>query len=238
MKLQALRTALTVGGGVKLLLATTGPLQGLFDLPGITHEFCNRQALAILRRDGFIRCAGFLQRYQAELNAGVYWADEGWKNVGHYLEAGSGAGLWRFPSAVEDFRCYFGQALQQARRGCGRRAAFFLGAAAHLLQDLCVPHHARAKVLDGHKQYELWVKANYTRYAVETGGLYHQAPPSHSLLLQNAAVAADMFGWVAADGTELSYHKATAILLPRAQRTTAGLYLQFYAAAGNALQAA
>ena len=238
MKFRKIRAALTVGSGVKAILATTSPLQGLFDRPGATHEFCNRQALIILRRDGFSHCAAFLQQYLPQLTAGVYWADEGWKNVGHYLEAGSEKGLWRFPSAVDEFRHYFGQAFLRARQGEPAKAAFFLGAAVHLVQDLCVPHHARARVLAGHKQYESWVQANCQRYAVDAAGIYHDEHLAHTLLLKNAAVAADFFTWVEADASELSYHNATAILLPRAQRATAGLFLQFFSAAGAILRAA
>lgn len=238
MNLRALKAAVSVGGGVKMLLATTGPLQTLFDRPGKTHEFCNRQALTILKRDGLGRCARFFERHLKDLNAGVYWADEGWKNVGHYFEPGSAKGLWRFPSAVWDFRHYFERSLYHARRGDGARAAFYVGAAAHLVQDLCVPHHARAKLLDGHKQFETWAERHHASYAVESGGVYHENHPAHALLIRNAAVAADLLSWVGPEGAELSYHKATAILLPRAQRTTAGLFLQFYAAAGGALQAA
>ncbi|MDR3559979.1 MAG: zinc dependent phospholipase C family protein [Negativicutes bacterium] len=238
MKLRTIRTALTVGGGVKALLATTGPLQGLFDRPGVTHEFCNRQALTILRRDGFVGCANFFQQYLPELTAGVYWADEGWKNVGHYFQAGSEKGLWRFPSAIEEFRCYFGQALSRARQGNSNKAAFFLGAAAHLVQDLCVPHHARAKVMAGHQQYEGWAQENFLRYAVDAAGIYHEDNLAHSLILKNAAVSADFLDWVGADAGELAYHNATAILLPRAQQTTAGLLLQFFTAAGAILRAA
>jgi len=238
MNFHAVRATLTVGSGVKVLLATTGPLQGLFDRPAITHEFCNRQALSILRRDGLINCAGFFQRYLRELNAGVYWADEGWKNVGHYFEPESEKGLWRFPNAITDFRCYFSQALYQARRGNSAKAAFFLGAAAHLVQDLCVPHHARAKLLFGHKQYESWVRERYARYAVDNGGIYQDKQLAHQLLLKNAAVAADLLSWVAADADESLYCQATTILLPMAQRTTAGLFLQFYTAAAAVLRAA
>lgn len=238
MKLQKIRAAHLVGVGVQAILATTGPLQGLFDRPGATHEFCNLQAVQILRRDGFSRCAGFIQQYLPQLTAGVYWADEGWKNVGHYLVVGSEKGLWRFPTAIEEFRRYFGQAFYRVRRGDRAKAAFFLGAAAHLVQDLCVPHHARARVLSGHQQYETWAQANCQRYAVDSAGIYQEEHLAHTLLLKNAIVAADMLSWVEPDAGELSYHNATAILLPRAQRATAGLFLQFYSAAGTLLQAA
>lgn len=238
MKFRTIRAALTVGVGVKAILATTAPLQGLFDRPGATHEFCNRQAIVILRRDGFSRCATFFQQYLPQLTAGVYWADEGWKNVGHYLEAGSEKGLWRFPSAVDEFRRYYGQAFHRARQGDYIKAAFFLGAAAHLVQDLCVPHHARARLLAGHKQYEGWAQANCQRYAVDSAGVYQDGHLAHALLLKNTALAADFLTWVDADASELSYHNATAILLPQAQRATAGLLQQFFSAAAAVLQAA
>lgn len=238
MKLLPQRGALTVGGGVKVLLATTSPLQGFFDLPGTTHEFCNRQALAILRRDGFSLCASFVQRYLKEINAGVYWADTGWKNVGHYFEIGSDKGLWRFPSAIDEFRCYFSQAFSKARQGDAAKSAFYLGAATHLVQDLCVPHHACVKLLAGHQQYEFWAQAHCKDYAVDSGGIYHEGRRAHGLLHQNATVAADFIAWVDVDAGAGSYHKATTILLPLAQRTTAGLFLQFFAAARTVLCAA
>jgi len=238
MNLHTVSRTLTVGSSVKVLLATTSPLQGLFDRPAITHEFCNQQALTILRRDGLIHCAAFFQRYLRELNAGVYWADEGWKNVGHYLEPKSEKGLWRFPSAITDFRCYFSQALNQARSGNSAKAAFFLGAAAHLVQDLCVPHHARAKLLSGHKRYEGWARENYANFAVDSGGIYQEKQPAHLLLLKNAAVAGDFLSWVSAEADESLYSQATTILLPLAQRTTAGLLLQFFTVAQTALRAA
>lgn len=230
--------ALTVAGGVKLLLSTTGPLQNFFDPPSTTHEFCNRQALAILRRDGFSSCAGLVQRYLKEINAGVYWADEGWKNVGHFFQIGADKGLWRFPTAIDEFRCYYSQALYKARRGDAAKSAFYLGAAAHLLQDLCVPHHARVKLLAGHQQYESWAQSHCREYAVDGGGIYHEDRCTHGLLHQNAKVAADLIDWVGADAGVVSYHNATTILLPLAQRTTAGLFLQYFTAAGAVICAA
>ncbi|HMM22199.1 MAG TPA: zinc dependent phospholipase C family protein [Selenomonadales bacterium] len=218
--------------GLKLLVATTGPLQGLWDRPGLTHEFCNRQAIAILRQDGFGRCADTFERQLAALNAGVYWADEGCKNVGHYLDLKADKGLWRFPSATVEFRRYFGQALYHARRNTWYEAAFFLGAAAHLVQDLCVPHHATAKVFSGHQQYETWVEKRRANYLVDRGGIYAAGHPSHELLLKNARLAAEFLDQVDNRATSGSYHQATGILLPQAQRTTAGLFYQFYAAVG------
>ena len=132
MSFRRVGSEITFDKGARLVLATAGVLQGIFDKPGIVHEFCNRQAVVILRNDGFNQCASFCQRYVNNLNAGVLWADEGWKNAGHYFDAESNSGLWRFPNAVDEFRGYFGQALHLLRRGNHAGAMFFLGAAGTL----------------------------------------------------------------------------------------------------------
>ncbi len=212
---------------VRFVLTVTGPLQKLIDRPGETHEFCNTQAIKILQQDGFTRCATFFLRYEKELNKGVYWADQGWKNVSHFFKPASAKGLWLFPSATEEFEQHLSQAMKTAHQGNLRKAVFFLGAAAHLVQDLCVPHHALGKILAGHQQYETWVQQRYDQYAVNSHGIYWEREPV-ARLLGNVAVSADLLKWVDTDSSEQWYHKATEILLPLAQCTTAGLLQWFY----------
>ncbi|MBP2650753.1 MAG: zinc dependent phospholipase [Firmicutes bacterium] len=238
MNLHAGRANLLLGGSVKLLLAPAGVFQGLIDHPGVVHQFCNHQALVILRNDGFIKPADFFQRYLPELNAGAYWADEGWKNVGHYLDLGTKKGLWRFPTALDEFGEYFGRALGLVSQGDWHKGLFFLGAAAHLVQDLCVPQHARGKLLSGHQKYEAWVGRQYHKFAVDLEGAYISEPKAYALLLKNAEVAADFLNWVEGSASQQEYTKATKVLLERAQRTTAGLLLQFYTVVGARLMVA
>ncbi|QDR83348.1 zinc dependent phospholipase C family protein [Sporomusa termitida] len=217
--------------GANLLLAAASPLQSLFDRPSITHEFLNKQAIIILNNDGFTHCACFLQRFLTELNAGVQWADKGWKNVSHYYEPLTGKGLWQFATALDSFSVYFKAALHSARQHDFAKTAFLLGAAAHLLQDLCVPHHARARLFSGHKEYESWVRLNHAAFAVENQGLYPANKDPYSLLVSNALAAADYLEWLTEEN-QPRFHTVTACLLPRAQRTTAGLFERFYTLSG------
>jgi phospholipase C len=218
--------------GVKILLSTVSPLQRLIDRPGYTHEFCNQQALLILEQDGFNRAANFIHHFLPELNAGIYWADEGWKNVSHYFEPVTKKGLWHFANAIDDFWMYYQGAMACSRSRDYRRAIFLLGAAAHLVQDVCVPHHARAKLFHGHKEYEAWAQKHYANYSVQSQGMYREGQPAPAFPLANADIAADLFDWVNTNGDEKSYHQATAISLPLAQRTTAGLFLHFMTVTG------
>ncbi|SDF69214.1 zinc dependent phospholipase C family protein [Sporomusa acidovorans] len=208
-----------------LVLTAMSPLQNLVDKPGLTHEFCNRQALSIIKNDGFEQTAVLLTYYLAELNAGVYWADKDWKNIHHYFEPCSNKGLWHFTNALENFDMYYRLALQYAAQNNFKEAVFFLGAAAHLLQDLCVPHHARAKLFNGHKQFEIWVQNRCCQFAVSTQGMYQEKP--QSLILNNAHIAADFFDWVRYEGDDSLYNMAAEVLLPLAQKTTAGLFQAF-----------
>lgn len=210
-----------------LVLAAMSPLQNILDKPGLTHEFCNRQALSIMKNDGFTHFSDFLTCYLPELNAGVYWADKDWKNIHHYFEACSAKGLWHFTHAIETFDMYYHLALQYATQNNLKEAVFFLGAAAHLLQDLCVPHHARAKLFNGHKQFEVWVQERCCKFAVTAKGIYREDLSPQSLIINNAHVAADFFNWVRYEGDDTLYSKAAEALLPIAQRTTAGLFQAF-----------
>ncbi|MGE4589514.1 MAG: zinc dependent phospholipase C family protein [Acidaminococcaceae bacterium] len=217
----------TVESCVHMMLSAVSPLQKVFDKPGYTHELCNRQALEILRNDGLEKYAGLLASFEAELNLGVYWADKDWKNINHYFEPCTHKGLWNFNNAIDTFEMYYQHALQHLRQHNIKKSVFYLGAAAHLLQDLCVPHHARAKLLNGHKAYELWVQARCAEYAVSKEGIYQEGKRPAVLSIKNAEIAADFYDWVCYEGDEIFYDKVTNKLLPLAQRSTAGLFLKY-----------
>ena len=231
MRAESLPVIYTAVTGAKLLLAAVSPYQSYFDRPSITHEFLNRQGIIILHNDGLEHYAGLLHHFLTELNNGVYWADHGWKNVSHYYEPPTGKGLWHFATALDSFSVYFEAALQRFRQHDTAGSIFLLGAAAHLLQDVCVPHHARAKLFSGHKEYENWVRIYHADFAVDRQGLYLTGKLPHELLIKNATAAADYLDWVTEEN-HTRFHTVTTDLLTRAQRTTAGLFERFCALAG------
>ncbi len=216
-----------------ILLVTASPLQRFIDKPPITHAFCNTQALEILTREAFLPCGDFFSTYIKEINSGGYWADSNWKNIDHYLELKTGKGIWPFGNALDIFQQYFNRALKEARQGIRRKAAFFLGAAAHLVQDMCVPHHARGRMFNGHQDYECWAMKNFRNFAVDSMGIYLQGNKVANYILENARVAAEMLDSVDIDKGNVHYENVTAITLPLAQRSTAGLFEQFHRLALN-----
>ena len=213
-------------------ITLAGGMQCWIDRPGLTHRFINRQTVRILLADGYVQESEWLRCRLTAFNRGAVWADADWKNVHHYFNPATRRGLWRFHSAVEDFAAYFGKALAMEKNGDTQQAAFYLGAAAHLLQDLCVPHHARAKLLGGHKEFEAWSACHRNEFKVSGEGLYYNGCDYVAWLYGNAEQAADLYDCVAGEAQNADYLQAAKILLPCAQRSTAGLlerFLQFSA---------
>jgi len=217
----------TSWNAVKLFLAAGTPIQKLISGKGDTHLFCIKQALLILKNDGAAHYTRNLSKYIELLNKGVLWADKGWKNFSHYFDpvVCQGFGLW--PDARVEFNIFFKKALTNYKRGNKLKYYFYLGAALHIIQDLCVPHHAMCAAFSGHKEYEDWVLNNYNDFAVKTGGIYHDFLNPSDWLLFNAKFSRHYFPYVSnINISHSSYKFATSALLPLAQRSTAG-FLKF-----------
>jgi phospholipase C len=188
-----------------------------------THGVLTRQAMAILAADGHTPAASWLQKHERALIRGLYWADEGWKCVTHFYHPVSGQGYLAWPSAVQTTTEYVKLARLWYTLRVMPAAAFYLGAAVHLVQDLCVPHHASATIRQGHKAYEAEGEHQVSRYLVRGGGLYTPWSPA-DWVHANAAEAEQWMHEPA--GTE----SGLGAMLERSQRTTAGFLNGFLSA--------
>lgn len=210
----------------RAVLAVTGPLQNLVDRPSATHLYINQEALQILQGDGLTRQADFLAENLESLQRGVSWADSGWKNLAHYFNPDSGCGMNLWPGAAAECERYFSRALACWRRGQLRRSVFFLGAAVHLVQDLCVPYHAGAVPFSGHQVFEQWAEENRWRYRSEQGTCRRSGGPA-GWVAANAREALAYLPELLAGPDAAVFHRVTAAMLPLAQRTTAGFLVFF-----------
>ncbi|MEG6513674.1 zinc dependent phospholipase C family protein [Desulforamulus ruminis] len=211
----------------KVMLALTLPFQAVIpNQQRDTHHFCNRQAIEILRQDGFHREAKIAHSYLYAMDRGSVWCDRGFKNISHYYDSREGTGLWHGPDASTECLQYFNRALKKWQRGYYKEAFFYLGAACHLVQDLCVPYHARGQVLGGHKFFEDRARDQYENYSLYSGGIYHLSDCPGDWVRKNASFSSVFLSEVT-DNNPLSVIDETIqTLLKRAQRTTAG-FLQF-----------
>ncbi|MEW5954483.1 MAG: zinc dependent phospholipase C family protein [Bacillota bacterium] len=203
------------------------PIQGVMGASS-THCFINARAIRILLSDGYAYQAGMLEEFRPALDAGVKWADKGLRSAYHHYNPITGAGLWKWPSASQKCSDYFNLARFYWARANYNQAIFMLGAAAHLVQDLCVPHHAFCNLFQGHLEYERWVERHKENYALSRGGIYSNGITPVNWVRQNALLSLHYFNLVASGASEDDYHRATDILLKRAQRTTAGFFYYFW----------
>ncbi len=211
----------------KLILAVAGPAQRLVHKPAMTHIFCIHQANTILQKDGHVEFSEILERYLPDLDKGVVWADKGFKNLSHFFNPISFKGLPTWTNAISECNLYWNQSITNWRNRNYEKAFFYLGAALHLVQDLCEPHHAMGILLDGHKTYEDWVEAKRENYSVELGGIYGLGKSPSDWIKSNATLAIRNYHLVRANSSDKNFHQATSILLPRTQQVTAG-FLHHY----------
>lgn len=213
---------------LRLLLTAAAPFQGLIAPISGTHGFINRQALAILAADGYRDEASWLLSQIDALCEGGDWADVGWKNVGHMYDPMTGRGFKGWPSAPQMVRTYWDLARRSQAEQDEPAAAFYLGAAVHLVQDLCVPHHAAATPWHGHREFETWAARHRHHFAVHQGGLYDLAPTPEGWVLKNAAYTRTHWSdCLTVTPPRSLLYAAVGDLLPRAQRTTAGFIAYF-----------
>lgn len=194
---------------------------------GSTHPFINEQARIILLNDGYKQAAHFFDMFAHQLDNGVVWVDYGLQSACHLYDPDSRSGMWHWPSAAEKCSEFYRKALKLWHSQKHARAMFYLGAALHLIQDVCVPHHATCHLFNGHMAYENWVENRKSHYPAENGGIYHISRHPQEWIAENAKLAKQYFHLVSRGNTE-DYHRATDVLLPRAQQTTAGFLLHFY----------
>ena len=216
----------TLGKMTKLLLASAGPLQYFLDSPGVTHVHCLEQAYIALKHDGKEDVASLFKAHHSMLTKGLYWADRGWKNVNHFYSHPDKQGIIGWPGATAECQYYFNKAFAFFPNNVDK-GMFFLGAALHLVQDMCVPHHSLGIVFDGHKEFETWATKNWDKFPA-TSGVY--LPFSHPVqwIDHNASVSGPLYPLVSHESgcTEESYNKASEILIPLTIATSAG-FLDF-----------
>jgi len=216
----------TLGKVTKLLLASAGPLQYFLDTPGETHVHCLEKAYITLKRDGKEDVARLFEAHHSTLSNGLYWADRGWKNVNHFYSQPDKHVLISWPGATAECQYYFNKALTFSSKNV-EKSMFFLGAALHLVQDMCVPHHSLGIVFDGHKEFETWATQNWDKFPAISGRYIPFLHPAQ-WIDHNASISGPLYPLVSQEKgcSEESYYKASKILIPLTIATSAG-FLNF-----------
>lgn len=194
------------------------------------HRVINIQALAILKSDKKYKQFSLFSHYLSELNMGVVWADQDFKSSGHFYNPIKDRGLYGNTNALTLASNYYSFALWYYQAGNIKKAMFFLGAAAHLVQDMTVPQHANIKLLKEHHKFEKYVRDTFIskpEYLAYDNGCYLNSIKEY--VRYNAIYAIKVnnrLTYIADD--ERRYYELAKCVLPLAQRSTAGLFSMFY----------
>ncbi len=111
------------------------------------------------------------------------------------------------------------------------KSIFYLGAAAHLIQDMTVPQHANNRLLNSHKSYETWIKKNIFQdnsYMKKEGIIRLESLKDY--IVENGKYSNIVYKDQSSKNSNNKelYRDMSKILLDRAHTTTAGFLLYFY----------
>ena len=128
------------------------------------HLFIQKNALDILKHSQYIDEYSLFMKYLPQINKGLVWADQDFKSYSHFYNPRESKGLYASEyNALDIAKFYYKQALIYYRNGKYEKSMFYFGASCHIIQDLTIPQHAKGKLLDNHRQFELYVKSNYKK---------------------------------------------------------------------------
>lgn len=194
------------------------------------HKFINEQAIIILKNDNGIRAYNLFNAFIKDINTGVVWADQDLKSSNHFYNPEKDRGLYGRSNAFKEYMLYYTKALKLYASGDIRAAMFYLGAACHLIQDMTVPQHVNIRLLGHHKKYESWVRKMYLEYdyfKVSKGGVYLDSPSEY--IHYNSSMSLKIYRkHKLEEEIYKRFHDITAEILTLAQKTTAGLMMNFY----------
>lgn len=128
------------------------------------HLFIQENALEILKNEGYMKEYNLFKTYLPDINRGLVWADQDFKSYHHFYNPKQQRGKFGYEeNAMTVAKSYYNRALKYFAMQNYERSMFYFGAACHIVQDLTIPQHAKGKLLDNHRQFEVYVKNNYKK---------------------------------------------------------------------------
>ena len=195
------------------------------------HIFIQENALNILKVNGYQLEYEFFEMYMPQINKGLVWADQDFKCYHHFYNPKLQKGKFGYDdNALTVAKSYYDRSIKYLSIGNYERAMFYFGAACHIIQDLTIPQHAKGKLLDNHRQFEVYVKSNYKkmkRFKTEDKPILLNSIDSYIEYNANLGLNLDYMYRNITDLTTKFYLTAIKAITV-SQRTTAGCMLMLY----------
>ncbi len=128
------------------------------------HIKIQSHSLDILRMYGYDKEYDFFNKYIKYINKGLVWADQDFKSYHHFYNPDIKKGMYGYSeNALTLAQEYYDLAKSNFLDKNYETSMFYFGASCHLIQDLTIPQHAKVKLFDNHRPFELYVRNNYTK---------------------------------------------------------------------------
>jgi len=194
------------------------------------HRYINMQAIELLKNEGYEKEYEFYRKNIKYLNDGVTWADQDFKSSNHFYHYSKGKGLFGFSNALDECKKYYKKAISYNNSIDEENAIFYFGAACHLIQDSTVPQHVNNNLLKSHRKFELWIiskfMSDYSFFA-EKGIIRYKKLDDY--IINNSLMANNTYlKFINIRYREERYSEISSRIIKEAQRTTAGVMIDFY----------
>ena len=195
------------------------------------HLFIQKNALDVLKKEGFEKKAQFFNKFEPYINEGLVWADQDFKSYFHFYNPQIKRGMYgNSTNAMTLANTYYKNALYFINKGDYKNGMAYFGALCHIIQDVTIPQHAKIKLLDNHKRFETYVKLNYKkvkRFKTKEGPLVYKNISDYVEFNSRSALNFDyMYKNISDYRTKFYLIAFNALNL--SQRSTAGCMLMFY----------
>lgn len=201
-----------------------------FKTPALMHRYINIQAVHLLENEGYYEAADFYRDMIRPLNEGVTWIDQDFKSINHFFHFEKKVGLYGFSDALTEAVKYRQKIMDLAKQGNLTSALFYTGVVLHLTQDMTVPQHVMNRLLDSHRDYEVWILSNaWDKENFNVGEDIVRYRDFSQYFTENAKLANQSYAKAKLmENKEAGYRQMAHELIPTSIRSTAGLLLDFY----------
>ena len=195
------------------------------------HIFIQENALNILKVNGYEEEYEFFKMYMNQVNKGLVWADQDFKCYHHFYNPKLQKGKFGYDdNALTVAKNYYDRSIKYLSMGNYERSMFYFGAACHIVQDLTIPQHAKGKLLDNHRQFEVYVKLNYKhmkRFKTEDKPIILDNIGRYIEYNANLALGLD-YMYRGITNLTTKFYLTAIKAITASQRTTAGCMLMLY----------
>ncbi len=195
------------------------------------HVFIQANALEILKNEGYLKEYEFFKSYLPQINKGLIWADQDFKSYHHFYNPHLKRGKFGYEeNALTISTKYYNKAVKFFNLDKFELSLFYFGVACHIIQDLTIPQHAKGKLLDNHRQFELYIKNNYMsipRLKAKEGLIRKNSVEEYAVYNSTHAINYDKM-YKNVSNLKNKFYMLGTKCLPLAQRTSAGFMLMFF----------